>query len=475
MAAATNRAPIGGTLTPAKADARGWGWQVKASINPATPRPFYNKAKELLFQDKQITSYTISTYNPDLYCEVAQALRLHLVRDAAQHDVVRRGAPDAAGVPGRDGAAPMIRMPDALESSIQKATDLGAIGVIVPTVDDALEARDAARFSRYPPFGRRSSGGGSFGQVWPELNYRATVNDNMLVVVMIETLEGVANAEEIAATHGVDVVLIGNNDLSSFSGWAQNDPRYQDALIKVHDAALKYGKYFGNAGAQYLNGYVLSADTRMVQNGPARDGWTPPARRRRRGGAARRRQDAVAATARPSPMRSRSSGSREASPRPSAPRSAGPRRGSAGSGGRQVDASGDGVCVAGSPCWRALTLPRSSRGLSGPACTRRNRPRPARRSTSSGARAVTVTTWPASSGRPRSAGGTFLESWHGKDLRRLLERIDAMPPAAPNSLSSAEAVAVLAFLLRASEMPSGPTALPADRAQLAGSRSNGSA
>jgi hypothetical protein len=44
----------------------------------------------------------------------------------------------------------------------------------------------------------------------------------------------------------------------------------------VHDAALKYPKYFGNAGAQYLNGYVLSADTRMVQNGPARDGWTPP-------------------------------------------------------------------------------------------------------------------------------------------------------------------------------------------------------
>jgi hypothetical protein len=105
----------------------------------------------------------------------------------------------------------------------------------------------------------------------------------MLVTVMIETLEGVANAEEIAATHGVDVLLVGNNDLSSFSGWTQNDPRYQDALVKVHDAALKYGKYFGNAGAQYLQGYALSADTRMVQNGPARDGWTPP----RGGGAGR--------------------------------------------------------------------------------------------------------------------------------------------------------------------------------------------
>jgi 2-keto-3-deoxy-L-rhamnonate aldolase RhmA len=275
-AATASRGPIGGTLTPAKPDERGWGWQVKASVNPATPRPFYNKAKELLFQDRQITSYTMSSYNPELYCELRRHfdyIWFEMQHSTMSYDEVRRML---LTCPGADGAAPMIRTPDALESTIQKVTDLGAIGVIVPTVDDALEARDAARFSRYPPFGRRSSGGGSFGQVWPGLNYRATVNDNMLVVVMIETLEGVANAEEIAATHGVDVVLIGNNDLSSFSGWSQNDPRYQDALIKVHDAALKYGKYFGNAGAQYLNGYVFSADTRMVQNGPARDGWTPP-------------------------------------------------------------------------------------------------------------------------------------------------------------------------------------------------------
>jgi hypothetical protein len=110
------------------------------------------------------------------------------------------------------------------------------------------------------------------------VNYRATVNDNMLVTVMIETLEGVANAEEIAATAGVDVIILGNNDLSSFSGWQQNDPRYQDALIKVRNAALKYGKYYGNAGQQYLNGYAVSADTRLVQDGPARDGWQRPGR-----------------------------------------------------------------------------------------------------------------------------------------------------------------------------------------------------
>lgn len=270
---------IGGTIALDKVDERGWGWQVKATMNPATPRPLYNKAKELLLQDKQITSYTIATFNPDLYCEVGKHydyIWFEMQHSTMSYDDVRRMMLTCPGV----GAAPMLRLSDALESSIQKATDLGAIGIIVPTVDDALEARDSARFSRYPPFGRRSSGGGSFGQVWPGVNYRATVNDNMLVTVMIETLEGVANAEEIAATHGVDVVLIGNNDLSSFSGWSQNDPRYQDAVIKVRNAALKYGKYYGNAGAQYLNGYAVSADTRMVQNGPARDGWTPPARGR---------------------------------------------------------------------------------------------------------------------------------------------------------------------------------------------------
>ena len=267
-----------------QADARGWGWQTKAIVSPTASRPLYNRAKELLFQDKQVTSYTISRFDPELYCEVGK--HFDYIWFEMQHSTMSwdETARMIAACP-RVGAAPMIRMPDALESSMQKATDMGVLGVIVPTVDDALEARDAARFARYPPVGRRSSGGGQYNQIWnaPGINYRQTINDNMLVVVMIETLEGVANADEIASTFGVDVVILGNNDLSAFSGWAQSDPRYQDALTKVHDATLRAGKYFGNAGAQYLNGYVLSADTRFVQNGPARDGWVPAARGRGRG------------------------------------------------------------------------------------------------------------------------------------------------------------------------------------------------
>ena len=67
---------------------------------------------------------------------------------------------------------------------------------------------------------------------------------------------------------------------------------------------------------------------------------------------------------------------------------------------------------------------------------------------------------------PALTGGTFLESWHGRDLRQLTDRIDTMPPNAPKSLSAAESVAVLAFLLQAAAMPGGATPLPTDRAQL---------
>ena len=181
--------------------------------------------------------------------------------------------------PGPGGGAPMIRMPDALEANIQKATDLGVLGLIIPTVDDALEARDAARFSRYPPFGRRSSGGGAAGTVWSKVagGYRNTINDNFLVVVMLETLEGITNADEIASTFGLDVVIQGNGDLQQFSGWTTEDERYQALLTISHNAALKAGKFWGNAGATYLTGNPLSPDTRFVQNGPSYDGFSFPA------------------------------------------------------------------------------------------------------------------------------------------------------------------------------------------------------
>ena len=71
----------------------------------------------------------------------------------------------------------------------------------------------------------------------------------MLTVVMVETVESVIAANDIASTFSVDVVIEGNNDLSRFSGFSQNDDRYEDLMIRVHDAALKAGKFYGSAGS----------------------------------------------------------------------------------------------------------------------------------------------------------------------------------------------------------------------------------
>ena len=268
---------------PLPVDARGWGWMTMSYVRSAYKRPFYNKAKEMLFSGKQVTSYTIATFDAAFYCEVRK--HYGYVWFEMQHSTMSwdEVAKMIAACPGPDGAAPMIRMPDQLESSIQKATDLGAIGLIFPTIRDGHQALEAARYSRYPPFGRRSSGAGQAASVWGNVpgGYQNTFNDNMLVVVMIETLDGIINIDEIAGTFGIDVVIQGNNDLSRFSGWAQTDPRYQSLLTVSRNATLKAGKFWGNAGQQYLTGNALSADVRFVQNGPSMDGWTPPARGRR--------------------------------------------------------------------------------------------------------------------------------------------------------------------------------------------------
>ena len=94
------------------------------------------------------------------------------------------------------------------------------------------------------------------------INYRQTINDNMLVVIMIETPTGVANAYDIASVPGVDVVIIGNNDLSSFSGFPQTDDRYQALVNKVHDDVLRAGKIFGQANAHCTPRAIRSARTR---------------------------------------------------------------------------------------------------------------------------------------------------------------------------------------------------------------------
>jgi len=249
-----------------------------AQQTAAKPK-LYNTAKQKLLDGKQVFSFTQSKFDIAAYCEAAK--HYDFTWFEMQHSTLEFKDVEAmiAACP-HAGATPMIRLPDAQEWHIQHATDIGALGVIVPTVDDVDRAREAAKWARYPPVARRSAGQGQAAGIWGVngVNYRQTINDNMLVVIMIETPTGVANAYDIASVAGVDVVIIGNNDLSSFSGFPQSDDRYQMLMNKVHDDTLRAGKIFGQANSMYSKGNVLSKDSFFFQNGPAFDGWTPPGR-----------------------------------------------------------------------------------------------------------------------------------------------------------------------------------------------------
>jgi 4-hydroxy-2-oxoheptanedioate aldolase len=253
-------------------------WVAQAQPAPAAKPPLYNTAKQKLLDHKQIFSFTQFKSDPVAYCESAK--HYDYAWFDMQHSTLEfTDLERMIGACPHAPAIPMVRLPDAQEWHIQHATDVGVLGVIIPTVDDADRAREGAKWARYPPIGRRSSGQGQASSIWGVngINYRNTIDDNMLVVVMIETPTGVANAYDIASVPGVDVVIIGNNDLTQFSGYASSTPEYQQMIAKVYEATKKAGKIFGQANWTFATGHPLSQDSYFFQNGPSNDGWKPPA------------------------------------------------------------------------------------------------------------------------------------------------------------------------------------------------------
>jgi 2-keto-3-deoxy-L-rhamnonate aldolase RhmA len=211
----------------------------------AQPVPkIYNTAKQKLLDGKQVVGGTVFSPDPAMYCAMANAgfdfLWIEMqhspltYRDVARMIFACRGS---AGMP-------FIRVPDATESDIQKATDIGALGIIVPTVDTVEKAEAAVRWTKYPPFGRRSQGGGQYRELWGS-DYRQTANDNIMVVIMIETPEGVANAEKIAAVPGIDVIFAASTDLGNFSGHKQGEPPYEALVTRIRDVTLARGLKLG--------------------------------------------------------------------------------------------------------------------------------------------------------------------------------------------------------------------------------------
>jgi 4-hydroxy-2-oxoheptanedioate aldolase len=186
------------------------------------------------------------------------------------------------------GIAPFVRIPH-LELA-QRVLDRGALGIIVPDVRSAAQARDAVRAAKYPPLGERG-----FASALPHFQFRsmpaneqyAALNAATMVIVQFESAECIERADEIFAVEGVDMVLFGTNDMTADMGISgeYEHPRVRDAYARAIAAAKKHGKHVGvgglgsrpklaaefvKMGARYVStgtdlGFLLAAATASAQ------------------------------------------------------------------------------------------------------------------------------------------------------------------------------------------------------------------
>lgn len=221
-------------------------WKYGSAFAAPPASKIWNPVKLKMMQGGKVTGGTLfSATDPATYCAMANA-GYDFIWTEMQHDqrdwgsVARmwRTCPTARAVPG-------VRVAYTDEREIQHALDAGALVVVVPTVDTVAEAIAARDWTYFPPLGRRSNGGGQAFDpaMWGGVpgGYRNTINDNIVLVLMIETLEGLQNADEIAKVRGVTAIFAASGDLGNFSGYQQGSPDYERAINIVHDASVKAG------------------------------------------------------------------------------------------------------------------------------------------------------------------------------------------------------------------------------------------
>jgi 2-dehydro-3-deoxyglucarate aldolase/4-hydroxy-2-oxoheptanedioate aldolase len=160
---------------------------------------------------------------------------------------------------------PMVRVPATQYHFLARVLDVGAMGVMAPMVESADQARVIAESCRYPPVGRRGAGFGlahddyAFGDLIAKMR---SCNEHVLLIAQIETAAGLERVDEIAAVDGIDVLWIGQFDLSNFLGIPGQfgHDAFSRAVDRVVAACRRHGK---TAGILTLS--VDESKTRLAQ------------------------------------------------------------------------------------------------------------------------------------------------------------------------------------------------------------------
>jgi 4-hydroxy-2-oxoheptanedioate aldolase len=160
----------------------------------------------------------------------------------AEHTQIDRGKFEPLLRAAEVGQTPaLIRVPGNDRIWINAALDSGAAGVLVPRVNSADDVRAAVAATRYPPLGERGVGPGRASAYGMQIEQAvARANENIVLAVQVETAQGLANIEEIAAVDGVDAVYIGPGDLAISIGafGPEGRPALQRTFAKIAQCCL---------------------------------------------------------------------------------------------------------------------------------------------------------------------------------------------------------------------------------------------
>jgi 4-hydroxy-2-oxoheptanedioate aldolase len=143
------------------------------------------------------------------------------------------------------GCVPLARIPCGKHEYIKTVLDCGAMGIVVPMVMNAAEAKAIVAATKYPPRGNRSVGGGmhaiNFGGTAEE--YYKKADDEILVIIQTEHIRAVEIADEIYAVPGLDAVFVGPNDLAFSMREADGSPPAKDlfeaTLTRIRESAQR--------------------------------------------------------------------------------------------------------------------------------------------------------------------------------------------------------------------------------------------
>jgi 2-keto-3-deoxy-L-rhamnonate aldolase RhmA len=211
---------------------------------PAGGSVIWNPVMVKMKAGEKVTSATdFFSEDPKVYCAMANSgvdfiwtEHQHSPRDWNATAAMWAACPRAKAVPG-------VRVAYTDEREEQHALDAGALVLVVPTVRSIEEGTKARDWAMWPPLGHRSSGGGqgSSPAFWGQVpgGYRNTFNDNLVLILMIETLEGLRDSDKIAKLKGVTAIFAASGDLGNHTGYGQGDPDYERAINIVHDSALR--------------------------------------------------------------------------------------------------------------------------------------------------------------------------------------------------------------------------------------------